>query len=171
MSTACESCRTPDASTECEMCQNALCQDCVMRIEPGSFQYLTILPPELNHQKYCRFCFDQNVQPALDEYSEVLSRANDVAVFYHTQRKAIPLIRKSKENLIVESSPDRDETILKLAYQSAKLGFNAIIETTVTSEKVRHFGYQTSVWKGTAHPADIDSKKLALQDHQENVYR
>ena len=67
--------------------------------------------------------------------------------------------------------PDRDETILRLAFQAAKGGFNALVQGDVTSRKVRNHGYQKSVWSGTAFAADVDEEKLNRNDYLEEVWR
>lgn len=174
MSSACESCRSPEVSENCEACQKALCTDCVLNPEPGAFSLMKTIPAELSHQKYCRFCFDDVVAPAYEKYLETLEKAKAVSVFYKTQRKGIPLQKstgRSKLKFHVEACPDRDETILRLAFQAAEMDFNGILDTEVSSEKVRHFGYQTSVWKGTASPAHINDRILQLQDEQESIFR
>ncbi|MBL7714622.1 MAG: hypothetical protein JNL01_04085 [Bdellovibrionales bacterium] len=174
MNSACESCRSPEVTENCEACQKALCSDCVLNPEPGAFQLMPKIPSKLSHQKYCRFCFDETVQPAYEKYLENLEKAKNVNVFYKTQRKGIPLAKgtgRSKLKFTVEACPDRDETILRLAYQAAEMDYNGILDTEVSSEKVRHFGYQTSVWKGSASPAHINDYLLRLQDQQEQEFR
>jgi hypothetical protein len=129
------------------------------------------VPEALSHLCYCGACYDSEVLPIEREYQETIERANEVFVFFKTQRKEIPLIRRSKLQYRIDSCKDRDETIFRLAFFAARDGFNAIIETDVSSKKVRNAGYQTSVWSGSAIPASVDSEKMDLQDRVNQIYR
>ena len=137
MNTTCETCRQPTATEYCALCENALCEDCVLCPPTGAFSLMLQVPPELSHRVYCRFCYDEKVEPALLKYEETKTLAENVFIFFKTQRKEIPLIRKSKVVMKVEDCDDRDETILRLAYLAALDGFNAVIETGLKHRKVR----------------------------------
>ena len=50
--------------------------------------------------------------------------------------------------LTVKDCPDRDETIMRLAFFAAQRSSNAVIQVEVTAEKVRNGAYQTSKWSG-----------------------
>ncbi len=105
-------------------------------------------------------CFDSEVQPALENYRELIEQARSVFIFFTTQKKAIPLIKKSKEKVVVEACDDRDETILRLAFQAAQQGYNAVIETEVVAQKIRNEGYQKSVWRGVGVPAQVNAERM-----------
>jgi len=101
------------------------------------------------------------VGPALDSYTETLKRAKGVYVFFKTQRKPIPMVGQQKhERVQVLSCPDRDETIMRLAFSAAELSLNAVIEVDVTCEKVRDEGYQKMNWRGSGVPASVDAGKI-----------
>ena len=125
----------------------------------------------LSHTLYCSVCYDREVLPALEEYNETLERAKSVFVFFTTQRKEIPLIRRSKIKVQVTGRPDRDETIFRLGFLAAKEGYNAITEVNVFAEKVRNAGYQTSTWQGSGIPAQVDAEKMDRQDQLNQIYR
>ncbi|MCM2323953.1 MAG: hypothetical protein NDJ90_11895, partial [Oligoflexia bacterium] len=147
-------------SLTCESCGEPVCKACVFFLEPDTFSFLRQLPAELKHSRYCPSCQAAHIAPALEAYEEKLERAREVYFFFVTQRKAIPLLRRSKEKLSVEDCGDRDETILRLAFQAVELGCNAVIEAEVLSEKVRNAGYQTSRWHGTGFPAEVDVARM-----------
>ncbi len=170
-STPCDSCRKPKSGFECEMCESALCKNCAQILDQDTFSFLAEIPETLKHTTYCPQCFDENVAPELETYREVMQRAEEVFVFFTSQRKEIPLIKRSKLSFSVKDNIDRDQTILRLAFFAAKEGYNAITEVEVISEKVRNGAYQTSKWRGTGVPAQIDADKLAKQDAQDQVYR
>jgi hypothetical protein len=170
-SNVCESCRSPKAKSKCEECARAICKECVLNPPPGAFHLLPRIPKELSHRIYCRFCFDDLVEPKLESYFEILERAKQVFIFFKTQRKEIPLIRKSKTSFKVEDCDDRDETILRLAYQAAEQDYNAVIETEVLATKVRNHGYQTSRWRGMGVAALVDAERIDRQELENKTYR
>ena len=92
-------------------------------------------------------------------------------MFFKTQRKEVPLIRRAKEAFRIEECLDRDETILRLAFLAAREGYNAVIEVEVLAEKIRMGSYQTSKWSGTGVAAQIDGAKVDQQDLQNQMYR
>ncbi len=171
MENICVTCRSPTAQTQCKLCENPLCRDCVLCPPNGSFTLQSKIPVELTHAIYCRFCFDEKVQPALTHYEETLERAKNVFVFFTTQRKEVPLIKKAKTTLTVKECMDRDETILRLAFMSADQGFNALIDTEVEYQKIRNHAHQKTHWSGSGVPAQIDEGKLDRQFKRNQIYR
>lgn len=135
-----------------------------MTLNEDEFAYLLKRPPALSHFFYCSPCFDAEVAPAKEHYEQVSELAREVLVYFVTQKTKLPLVKKSKDVIRVDDCEDRDLTILKLAYAAADQGYNAIVETDVNSEKLRHFGYQKSRWSGTARAAQIDVAKLGRYD-------
>ena len=169
--TSCDSCRKPKSGFECEVCESSLCKNCAQILDSDEFAFLAEIPVALKHNTYCPHCYDEMVVPELDAYQEIMGRAQEVFVFFVTQRKEIPLIKRSRESFAINECIDRDQTILRLAFFAAQGGYNAVTEVEVISEKVRNGAYQTSKWRGTGVPAQIDAAKLARQDAQNQIYR
>ena len=167
----CIACRKPKATLECEVCNEMVCKNCSQVLDKSTFSFMEEVPEILTHTLYCSGCFDHQVAPELDTYNEILSRAKDCFVFFTTQRKEIPLIRRSKVTFNVSANKDRDETILRLAFFAAKDNYNAITEVNVSASKVINEGYQTSVWKGSGIPALVDADKMEFQDRVNEIYR
>ena len=167
----CASCGKPKAVLQCEVCHDDLCKKCDQILPADTFSFLPEIPENLSHLHYCGNCYDSIVAPELDSYQEAVALAKESFVFFTSQRKEIPLIKRSREILKVEGCEDRDETILRLAFLAAKNGFNAIIETEVVAEKIRMGAYQTSKWSGKAIGATVDGHKIELQDQRNAVYR
>ena len=167
----CVSCRKSKANLVCEMCEESVCKNCVQVLDVDTFSFLAKIPKELIHSNYCGACYDMTVTPELERYNEIMERAINVFVFFQTQRKEIPLIRKSKEVFSVTNCIDRDQTILRLAFFAAEQGFNAVIDVEELFDKIRNGRYQTSVWRGTGIAAQIDEGKLERQDLRNQVYR
>ena len=72
----------------------------------------------------------------------------------------VRVLRKHTKRVVVEDCADRRDTIVRMAFFAAELGFNAIIEAEVESFKTRSHGYLSSRWKGSAMPAQIDGEQL-----------
>ncbi len=161
MSNTCTSCLAPKAALACGLCQAALCKSCALLNEVETFQFLKEVPEQLKHSFYCTTCYEAKVRPAVESYAEILERAKDVNVFYRSQGKESRFIRRTEKPLKVENCDDRDETILRLAFQAAELGFNCLVDVDLDSEKVKNGRWQTSIWHGTGVPATVDPLKLA----------
>ena len=167
----CVSCGKPKAVLNCEVCEDALCKKCDQILAADAFSFLPKIADDLKHMHYCGSCYDSIVAPEMDAYQETMERAKSAFVFFTTQRKETPLIKKAREVFKVVGCIDRDETILRLAFFAAQQDYNAIIEVEVESEKVRNGAYQTSRWSGSGVAAQIDGKKVDLQDQRNAVYR
>ncbi|MCM2277349.1 MAG: hypothetical protein NDJ89_04680 [Oligoflexia bacterium] len=157
---ACRTCRKPQPTLQCESCGAALCKSCREAGGPEAFLFYAKLPPELAHTDYCQQCYALHVEPALVIYRELMERARETYFFFETQKRALPVLRRSKELLRVENCGDRDETILRLAFQAVEKGFNSVIEAEVVSEKIRNGGHQTMRWRGKGFPAEMDVERL-----------
>lgn len=159
MDKLCISCRRPNSQLECENCHEPLCKSCEQFLDAATFSFLKELPKELSHTHYCPSCYSEHIEPALESYNEVMERAKQVYVFFKTHKRTPPA-KRAKEGVKVEACDDRNETILRLAFYAAQQDYNAIVEAEVLSEKIRDGAYQTTRWKGTGIPAQLDEKYL-----------
>ena len=156
----CTACRRVRPCVECGLCEDSVCKSCSRFLDASTFSFRSETAPELKHTHYCAPCFETTVEPALEEYSQLLESAKEVYVFFTSQKKQIPLLSKAKHTVKVEQCEDRDETILRLAFFAAEQGYNALIQTEVVAQKVRNEGFQKSAWRGSALPATIDVEKF-----------
>jgi len=157
----CSSCLRKIASEKnfrCGICESLLCKDCAQFQEESFFSFFKEVPKTLSHPIYCASCYAQEVEKAKGPYLELLEKAKEVYVFF--EKRAVPLIRRSKTKVSVEGCPDRDETLLRLAFFAAEQSFNALVEVELTSEKVFNHGYQSLMWSGSAHPAQVRAASL-----------
>jgi hypothetical protein len=129
-------------------------------LEASTFSFLKTIPENLKHTNYCPNCYDTEVAPALAQYNATLEQAETVYIFFKTQKKAPPVLKRAKEAVRVDDCSDRDETILRLAFFAAQDGYNALVEVDVTSVKVRNRAYQTSRWNGIGTPAQVDADRV-----------
>ncbi len=156
----CINCRRTRISHECGLCQAPLCKSCEKFLPGESFAYLPEVPAELSHAFYCPDCHQEHVQPALADYEEKLAQAREMYFFFNTQRSFLPVLKKHTEPIRVENCEDRDETILRLAFLSAQLGYNCVVEAEVKSTKTRNGNHLKHFWTGTAFPAELDLAKF-----------
>ena len=156
----CVSCRRLKDSKECGICHEPVCKNCLQFLQEGTFAFYSEVPPELTHTNYCPACYDQHVASGLETYHELMERAKGFHFFFSTQKRPPPIIKVSKVVVHVVENTDRDEVILRLAFQAAQQNYNSIILAEVTSKKVRNKAYQKTIWSGFGTPATIDVSKL-----------
>lgn len=170
--TECLSCRKRPGTYACVGCEDPVCKPCSESLSDPLFTSLENIPTEQIAGRFCGRCFDRDMAPKIEAYQTTLEAAKQVFIFFTTQRKSIPLIRKSKTIIQIESCPDRDEIILRLAYYAAKEEYNAVVDVDVSVKKVRAGGStKTADWRGSGYPALVDGAKVDRQDAQERIYR
>jgi hypothetical protein len=160
----CGACGASKAPHTCGICAKTVCKSCLEYVDTEAFSF-SEAPTHLRQGSYCTACFDEQVVPAQARYDELMEKAKDVYFLTRAYPGFVPVLKRHKKRVSVAECEDRRETILRLAFQAAELGFNAIIEADVDSAKVRlggkHKGsYQTSTWAGSAVPALIDAVQL-----------
>src|SRR5690606_32062348 len=133
----------------CGICEEPVCKNCAQFLEVNAFSFEPALADELKHSYYCSACHAEYVEPALSAYEATMEQAKQTYIFFTTQKTRLPIESKAKLKLRVENCPDRDETILRLAFLAVQQGYNSVIETEVVAEKIRNAGYQKSNWQGT----------------------
>lgn len=101
----------------------------------------------------------QVVEPEIVNYNDTMRKAKEVFIFYKSQGKESRTIRRAEAPLKVSDCPDREETLLRLAFLAAHANYNALVDINLTSKKVRNEGYQTLIWNGTAVPANVDADR------------
>jgi hypothetical protein len=169
--TECVSCRRLKANLTCGLCAESVCKKCAHRLGHNAFQFLEEKPEAFTHTAYCDPCYASEVEEAFLAYEADVEKARGVFIFFKTQRKEIPLVKKTNDTLSIVDCIDRDEAILRMAFQSARAGYNAVIEVEVSARKVKEEAYQKYLWKGTGRIARIDEVKLGRQDLQNEIYR
>jgi hypothetical protein len=156
----CITCRKTKIAYHCDLCHEPLCKKCTQMLAEDSFVFLAEIPEDLTHLHYCYPCYSAKVEPELEAYGQTMELARNVYFFFTTQKRPPPIIKKSKSKIKVADCMDRDETILRLGFQAASQGFNAVVEAEVVSVKVRNESYQKSVWSGIGYPAAVDGAKV-----------
>jgi hypothetical protein len=159
-SSICSLCRAPKLAGNCDLCDSSVCKNCLHFLEESTFSFWEEVPAELSFTHYCSTCQAENVEPALERYQNTMEQAKEVVFAFDTQRRALPILKKSKDKVVIENCVDRDETIMRLAFRAAEQGYTGIIDASVTARKVRNEGYQKSAWTGIGLPANIDIERL-----------
>ncbi len=110
------------------------------------------IPDSLRHQVYCVPCYDKDIAQSLSNYSQTLEQAKNVRIFFDHQGKETRLLKRKEKPIAVVDCADREETIMRLAFQAASREFNTLVDVHLTSKKVRNHAYQTLIWQGSAVP-------------------
>ncbi len=151
----CSICEKAKSMMECGLCKAALCKYCAQFLEEESFSFLKVIPSELSHAVYCGSCFAEKVAPELEIHQQLLERAKNIIVYESNQGKETRLMPRHEKPFIVKDCADREETLLRLAFFAAQANYNAIIDVSLTSVKVKTGSYQTTKWSGTAVPVNL----------------
>jgi len=156
----CSICQNSKAPITCGFCEQSICKRCTEFIDTEMFSFMKNRSRELAHSSYCSPCFVSKVQPAIETYNDLVTRAKQVYIVEKSPRHPFPIINMSNKALSTDVWPDRAITIMSLAFLAAEQGFNAVIKTKVTSRKLRNFGYQSMEWQATGFPALVDHAKV-----------
>ena len=70
------------------------------------------------------------------------------------------MLKRSRDKIEVKACVDRNETILRLGFMAAELGYNAVFDAQVIATQVRDNAYQTTNWSGVGYPAIVDGERL-----------
>jgi hypothetical protein len=132
----------------------------VQFIDEERFSFHPALARSFTHSTYCPSCYDQQVAPAAAQYDATMEAAKEILVYEKSQGKETRLIKRIAKPVSVDHCADRNETILRLAFQAALAGYNGIIDVDLKSEKVRDGSYQTTRWSGTGVPTNIESRRI-----------
>jgi len=160
----CSTCGKAKAHLHCGICDVSICKACADSLdgttENGRFLLMAAVPKELLHPVYCFSCFAEKVNPPYQRYLEILERAKNIIVFDKGQKKETRLMRRNQKAFRVESCPDRQETLMLLAFMAAEAGFNGLIDVDICAKKVREGSYQTTSWSGSGVPTQIEERRL-----------
>jgi hypothetical protein len=157
---SCFSCGKSKALLNCGLCQTVVCKYCAQFLEEDRAPYLTPVPTELSHTVYCYPCYTEQVAPVLEDYDEQLKAAKNIMIFSKAQNKETHFIKRIEEPLVITDCDSEADVLMKMAFIALKLEYNAIIDVTTNSKKVKIGSYQTTKWSGTGIPTDVQDSKL-----------
>lgn len=159
-SPSCCSCFKPKANLVCGICQDTICKKCTQFIDENSFSFLKIVPTDLQHTAFCETCYTQKVLPEQQKYNEMMERAKNTLVFMKAQFKETRFVKRIEDSIYIAECSDYDEIILRLAFKAVEMNLNGIVDVDITTKKVRTGNYQTSIFSGSAIPANILEERL-----------
>jgi uncharacterized protein YbjQ (UPF0145 family) len=157
---SCCICQKSKTTLVCGVCHQDICKNCTVFLEPDQFSFLQSKPEFLESQAFCSACFIEKISPEVAKYEGTLSAAKNILVFDVTQGKETRFIKRKEKEITVKDCTDRDETVLRLAFQAAEKGYNAIVDMDLKSKKVKDGRHQHTLWSGTAVPANVTDSKL-----------
>jgi hypothetical protein len=156
----CEICLQKPVQLACGLCSKGVCKACHVHFDSQAFSFMSKVPEKLSKGSYCLHCYDAEIEPVEREYEKNLESAKDIYFLTKNYPGNIRVLRRHTKRVKVDDCPDRRETILRMAFFAVELGFNAIIEADLKSEKGRMGAYQSASWCGSALPANIDGPRL-----------
>lgn len=148
----CGECGKTPANLKCGGCEMTLCKSCSKDAGDADLTYFTKLPVEASHGAYCTQCFAEKLLPVLEKYEEIMRLAENVDVYMKDQGKETRLYKRSEKPIVIKDCADRDETLMRMAFRTAELGYGILVDVDLTYDKVFDHAYQTSVWKGVGQP-------------------
>ncbi|MGZ5279880.1 MAG: hypothetical protein ACXWC9_08060, partial [Pseudobdellovibrionaceae bacterium] len=122
--------------------------------------FLPSLPAGFETGAFCPPCYAEQVQPAIEAYDQDIERAKEVIVFLKRQTKETRHVKRLHDPVVVDHCLDRDETLLRLAYQAVKAGYSGLVDVEISSVKIREGSRQHSDYSGYGVPAEIDLSKI-----------
>lgn len=167
----CSICNASKAPNTCRACDSAVCKSCLEFVSDETFEYADYTEANSPIGSYCSSCYTTEIVPALEEYEEILSRANDVTVFSADQGKETRLIKRSDLKFKIDECADKDALILRLAYLAAKAGYNTIVDMDLVYTKVRDGSFKLSNWSGTATAANMTDRMPKTNPNRRNPSR
>src|SRR5687768_267219 len=154
---SCQQCQVKAAVSHCGICQVSLCKSCRETLISSDFELMDKKPSFLSHAAYCGNCYDEKIRPELEKYETLERLAKDIYFQSNNYRGNTHIITKYPKKISVEKCDDRRKLILMLAYEAAKLNFNAIVSADIRSKRIyAQGGYGHFEWSGTAIPANIN---------------
>lgn len=165
----CCSCQSTKAPLTCGLCEESVCKKCTVFLDEDAFSWSPVVAPEFKHLAYCRLCFDAKVAPEIEAYEAMKAKAKEVFVFFKTESKESRLIKRLEDPITVVECPDREETLLRLAFLAAQRDLNVIVDIEIEGKKVRTGAYQTLVFNGTAIPSWVPPDKLNEKNRWSSV--
>lgn len=157
---SCCICQKPKTTLVCGVCQQDVCKSCTVFLENDQFSFLESKPDFLKSAAFCSACYTEKVAPELAKYEETMEAAKSILVFEITQGKETRLLKRKEPKITVIECPDKNETILRLAFLAVQKGFNAIIDVDLKYKKVKEGKYQHTIYSATAIPANVTDKTL-----------
>ena len=154
-------CLKSSAPLKCASCAQSVCKKCAQFLEESRMGLWDQRPSYLKESVFCYNCHSEKVAPALERYDQQIEDAKNLSVFFDNQGKETRFLSRKEKAVTVERMPDREEALLKLAFQAVLLGYNGLIDVSIDYEKVKNGGYQTHIYRGSGIPTQLPDRKLA----------
>ena len=164
----CDVCLKNKTALKCSMCSKSNCKHCVHFIDESVFEFLDLLPENLQDKGFCPNCYDDHISEQLSEYLNCMELAKNVNIYTKEQSSETRLMRRDKKPLKIKDCNDREETLLRLAYLAALDGYETLIDVNLVSKKISTGGrYKKLIWDGTAIPLETKQSTRLTQRSQE----
>ncbi len=157
----CQTCLDAKTTLRCGICDEASCKTCSQIIDEDAFSFLPEVPDELTKGVYCHSCFESRVSEAKAHYDRTMEAAKNIDVFTSEQGKETSRIPRSKTiKYVIDKCESAEELTMRFAFRAVLDGFNSIVDVNIIAEKIRNGSYQTTNYKGSAVPANVEAKHI-----------
>ncbi len=148
---------------ECECCHSSVCKSCAEILPEDAFSFADTQTDLLTKKIFCNPCFNQEIQEPLNAYNEILDKAKDVNIYFDHQGKETRLMKRKEKSISIPDCADKEEILMRLAFKAAEKGFNTVLDVKVVGEKIRMGTYQTTKYKATGVPTQLE-ERLIVKD-------
>jgi len=156
----CGTCQVAHTTLKCGLCNTPACKACVHLFDEDAFSFLPKVPAHLSKGVYCNACFEAKVAADKDSYEKTMQAARQIDIYFKDQGKETRLMRREGEPFIINECADREELILRLAFLGALNGFSTLVDVDIVGKKVREGSYQTTIYRGSATPANARPNQI-----------
>ena len=159
----CESYCDSKTSLTCKSCEKYTCKECSCFVAEEDFDYFKEIPDELKSGVYCPSCYSDGIESHVQNYQEIMRKAEDVDVFTKIQTAETRLIRKIAKKISVTDCGDKEEALMRLAFLAASNGYGTIVNVDLVPNKVGSGSYKKQIWAGSGFPVNPKPKRKQIR--------
>ncbi len=156
----CSVCCSTKTALTCNTCNMGSCKKCAYFIDESEYEFLALFNEKPDGEIYCPNCYNDNIEPVLDKYNEILDLAKDVNAYVGNSDLRARAIRRIEKPVKIEDCLSREDALMRLGFLVAQKGFDTMVDVSIVSKKVGGAKrYKKLVWSGTAVPVDPKIRK------------
>ncbi len=156
----CSVCGKSRAPLVCGCCHQMICKSCTDFLEADEFYLLDKNPLNTDDKAFCQVCYQEKVLPEMQKYQDLVALAKNIQVFMKNQSKETRLIPRLEKTLRVENCKEPEEVMMRLAIMAVQKKLNALIDMDIVGKKVKDGSYSTTIFSGSAVPAEFNDRRV-----------
>jgi len=155
----CQTCLKNKTVLRCGECVEPICKTCAYFIDDTVFEYMEFLPDNVKDKTFCGSCYHRTADPILESHRAYLETAKNINVYTSIQGNETGLIKRIEKPIMIKDCVDREETLMRMAFQAAKMGYDTLVDVDIKSSKTGKGTYKKLIWTGRGVPVDPKIKK------------